>query len=78
MAIKFSDYDLFTVGENWYLVKDEEFIVGADDETVIFKEGANVEIVDIIKEGGYGQASIKIEDYSFIIGLDELYDMVWE
>jgi hypothetical protein len=78
MAIKYTDYDLFSVGETWQLVKDEVFILGANDERVKFEEGTEIEIIDIEREGAYGKAFIKIGDYSFDIGLDEFYDMVWD
>lgn len=78
MGIKFPEYDLFSVGENWQLVKSESFIVGVNDEAVKFEKGVDVKIIDIIRTGAYGRAFVGIDGYSFYIGLDELYAMVWD
>jgi hypothetical protein len=77
--MKFNDYDLFEVGEMWYLLKDEKLII-AEDEVKTFKENSDVLIVEINREGntGYGFAMVNIEGYSFKFGLDELFDMVFE
>jgi hypothetical protein len=75
--MKFNDYDLFTVGETLYLVKDVDLYI--DDVTVkTFKEDAELEVIEIIREGGYGFANVDIEGYVIKLGLDELYDMVFD
>lgn len=72
-----TDYDVFEVGETWTLLNDEEFFVGIDTIRK-FKKNTDVEILEVKKESGYGKAKISMEGYEFNIGLDELYDMVFE
>lgn len=75
MVIKYPEYNIFEAGETWELIKDESFIF---EVTVTFKAGSYVEIISIEEEGVYGKAEIKIENRTFYLGLDELYDMVYE
>ena len=78
MGIKLQEYELFRVGENQQLVKSKSYIIGVNDEAVKFEKGVDVKIIDIIRTGAYGRAFVGIDGYSFYIGLDELYAMVWD
>lgn len=79
--IKFlNDYDQFEVGEALYLVKEVELYVEANDgeKPVIFNEDTEMVIDSISKESGYGYAVVTIEGYKTKLGLDEIYDIVFD
>jgi hypothetical protein len=75
-----SDYDIFEENETWYTVKPEEIYVEglAGEELIKFEEGAEIEIISISRDSGYGMAEVFIEGRKTILGLDELYDMVMD
>lgn len=78
--MKFSnDYDIFEVGEIWYLIKSDDIYCGENyDELKHFDEGAELEILGIEKETGYGKAIVEINGNHTLLRLDELYDMVMD
>lgn len=76
-----NDYDLFEVGETWYTVQSEHIhvLVNEDDTDLLqFDVGSEIVILDIEKESAYGSACVAINRYETRLGLDELYNMVWE
>lgn len=71
----FNDYDMFNVGETWYMVKEDDIY---DDNGKLHHFDAESEVVikNISKESGYGMAIVEIEGHKTHLGLDELYDLV--